>query len=54
MAVAGVYDEEHRARLDALLENMDFALSPLGATTDTQGHNLADAVLQWIDMAKER
>ena len=53
MAVSGIESEENRARLDDLLDSMDFALSPLGTTTDAQGHGLADAVLQWVDMAKE-
>ena len=54
MAVPGVYDEDARARLDTLAEAMDFALSPLGTTTDAEGLRLAAAVLEWIEAAKER
>jgi len=53
MAVAGIYTEDQRATLDDLLESIDFALSPLGTTTDTQGFNLASAVLEWVDAGKE-
>ena len=53
MVVSGAHEEDQRAKLDDLLESIDFALSPLGTVTDTQGFNLASAVLEWVDQAKE-
>lgn len=48
-----VYGEDALERLGALVENIDFALSPLGTTTDAQGYELASAVLEWVGVAKE-
>ena len=52
MVVGGVYTSDARARLDALLEQIDFALSPLGTVGETGGENLAAAVLEWVEAAK--
>ena len=52
MVVGGVYTTDARARLDALLEQIDFALSPLGTGGETEGENLAAAVLEWVQAAQ--
>ena len=52
MVVGGVYTTDARARLDALLEQIDFALSPLGTGGGTEGENLAAAVLEWVQAAQ--
>ena len=53
MAGSGVYDEDARGRLEALVEKMDFALSPLGTVGETDGLNLSAAALEWVEAAKE-
>ena len=53
LAVGGIRGEEERAHLEALLEAMDFALSPLGTTTDSAGLALAAAVLEWVGHLEE-
>ena len=56
MAVAGVYTEEARGKIEELVEQIDVALSPLaqGAVSDENGFALASATLEWIDAAEEQ
>lgn len=53
MAVSAVYTVASRERLEGLLEQIDFALSPLGAMTDDEGLNLAAAAQEWVDASQD-